>query len=174
MSAPHAAGVATLIRAAAPSLSADDVREILRNTAGDIADAGYDYFTGYGVVNAEAAVTAVGTSAFALSTVPGLLTLTAEPGGSPVMESVEIRNVGASGTINWTASAAATWLSVDPGSGTATDVTPSTLDVTADPTGLAPGIYTGFVTTEGNAANSPVETRVRFAVAPRIVLDPAA
>ncbi|MCH8991586.1 MAG: S8 family serine peptidase, partial [Acidobacteria bacterium] len=171
MASPHAAGVATLIRAASPGISADDVREILRNTADDIAAPGYDYFAGWGVVDAEAAVNAVGTADLALSTVPGLLTLAAEPGGSPVTETIEIRNVGAPGTIDWTASEVETWLSLSPTSGTATNVTPGSIDVTADPTGLAPGIYTSFVTVAGNAANSPVQTRVRFAVAPRIVLD---
>ncbi|MEE8477033.1 MAG: hypothetical protein V3S19_01605, partial [Gemmatimonadales bacterium] len=115
---------------------------------------------------------AVGTAAFALATVPGLLTLTAEPGGSPVTETVEIRNVGAPGTINWTASAVGELgLGLSATSGTATDVAPGSIDVTADPTGRAPGIYTDFVTVAGNAANSPVQVRVRFAIAPRIVLD---
>ena len=171
MASPHVAGVATLIRAASPGLSATDVREILRNTADDIAPTGYDNLAGYGVVDAEAAANAVGTSLFALATVPGLLMLAAEPGGAAATEAVEIRNVGAAGTISWTASGSETWLGLSATSGTATTETPATLDVTADPTGLDPGIYTGFVVVEGNAANSPAQVRVRLAVAPRIALD---
>jgi hypothetical protein len=115
----------------------------------------------------------VASSAFALSLVPGDITMTAEPGGSAALRTVEVRNVGATGTINWTAAADASWIGLSPTSGSAGNSTPGTLEVTADPTGLDVGTYTGFVSVSGNAANSPAEIRVRLAVAERIPLDAA-
>jgi len=53
---PHVAGIAALILAVNPQLNPDEVREILRRTARDIGERGRDDETGYGLVDAEAAV----------------------------------------------------------------------------------------------------------------------
>lgn len=171
MAAPHVTGVAVLVRAARPDLGPEDVRQALYSTADDVDAIGYDIYTGWGVVQAGAAVDAVATSNLALSLVPGEITVVTEPGGDPIVTAVEVRNVGAAGTISWTAADDASWIGLNTSSGTATDVTPGILEVTADPSGLSEGIYTGFVTVAGNAANSPAQMRVRLAVAPRIPLD---
>lgn len=61
---PHVAGVAALVRAADPSLSPVEVRQLLIETADDLSGeqngrkAGWDQFTGYGRVNAFEAVSA--------------------------------------------------------------------------------------------------------------------
>lgn len=57
MAAPHAAGVAGLMRAVNPNLSVANARQILRDTA---QDAGSSYYYGYGIVDALAAVIAAG------------------------------------------------------------------------------------------------------------------
>jgi subtilisin family serine protease len=57
-SAPHVSGVAALVVAANGDLSGLEVRIILDTTATDLGPAGYDRFYGFGLVNAEAAVTA--------------------------------------------------------------------------------------------------------------------
>lgn len=172
MASPHVVGVAALIRAARPDLRVDDVRQIIRNTAEDLFASGYDEEAGWGIVDAAAATASVGTSSFALSLVPGDLTLAIEPGGAPVTRTVEVRNVGASGTIGWSAAADASWLRLNPTAGSANNSTPGLLQVTVDPAGLDVGLRTGFVTLTGNAANSPVQLRVRLAVAERVPLDP--
>ncbi len=62
---PYAAGVAALIKSKDPSLTPAQIRDILTSTATDIVDegpAGWDRYTGYGMVNADAAVGAVGTN----------------------------------------------------------------------------------------------------------------
>jgi subtilisin family serine protease len=173
MATPHVTGVAALVRAARPDLGPDDVRQILYSTADDVNAPGFDVYTGWGVVQAGAAVNAVASTNLALSLIPGSVSLAAEPGGSSVMTSVEVRNVGAAGTINWTATADASWIGLSPTAGTATESTPGSLDVTADPTGLSVGLHTGFITVSGNAANSPAQVQVRFVVAERIPLDAA-
>jgi hypothetical protein len=55
-SAAMAAGVASLLKDIDPGLEGDDLRQILRRTADDIPPQGYDEETGYGRLNANAAV----------------------------------------------------------------------------------------------------------------------
>lgn len=56
MASPVAAGVAAMVRAAHPALTAAEVKELLCATAVDLYTAGRDDQTGYGAVDAEAAV----------------------------------------------------------------------------------------------------------------------
>ncbi|OKH35511.1 hypothetical protein NIES2101_37680 [Calothrix sp. HK-06] len=57
-STPIVTGVATLVWAANPILTAGQVKDILAQTAVDLGAAGYDQYYGYGFVNADAAVRA--------------------------------------------------------------------------------------------------------------------
>ncbi len=57
MACPHVAGVAALVWAANPSLSNEEVREILSSTARNLGSDGKDTLYGHGLVDAEAAVT---------------------------------------------------------------------------------------------------------------------
>jgi bacillopeptidase F len=59
MAAPHVAGSAALMLQASPALSYDDIRGVLALTAVDIEAAGYDFNSGYGRVNAFAAVVTI-------------------------------------------------------------------------------------------------------------------
>ncbi len=59
MAAPHLAGAVALILEAAPGLAPQDVRNLLRNTAKDLGDEGYDYTYGWGLIDVYAAVKAV-------------------------------------------------------------------------------------------------------------------
>ncbi len=54
--APHVAGVAAVILSAAPSLTNQEVRELMWNTSDDLGAAGFDNLYGYGRVNAWAAL----------------------------------------------------------------------------------------------------------------------
>jgi subtilisin family serine protease len=56
MASPHAAGVAALVVGKGPSLTPDDVRRILRESADDRGAPGWDPVFGYGRVNARRAV----------------------------------------------------------------------------------------------------------------------
>jgi subtilisin family serine protease len=60
MATPHAAGVAALLWAAKPSLTADGVESTLKSTCVDLGAAGYDTTFGYGLVDARAALRAAG------------------------------------------------------------------------------------------------------------------
>jgi hypothetical protein len=56
MAAPYVSGVAALIWSQFPNMSRDHVRALLRATADDLGEAGFDEYYGYGLVNAEKAV----------------------------------------------------------------------------------------------------------------------
>lgn len=55
MAAPHVSGVAALILALHPDYGAEEVRQILRASATDAGEAGFDLHFGYGRLNAAAA-----------------------------------------------------------------------------------------------------------------------
>ena len=54
--APHAAAVAALLRQAAPTATPDQIYASLRNTASDMKTPGFDYSSGYGFIQADAAL----------------------------------------------------------------------------------------------------------------------
>ncbi len=55
MATPHVSGVAALIFAAQGDISAEEVRDILINSAEDLGDPGYDEIFGYGLVDVNSA-----------------------------------------------------------------------------------------------------------------------
>ena len=55
-SSPYAAGVAALLLSYDPSLTAEQVRQVLRKTAVDRGDWGFDALYGYGRIDARAAL----------------------------------------------------------------------------------------------------------------------
>ncbi len=69
MATPHISGVASLIWSVNPLLTADQVKQVLLTTAVDISDPGFDIYTGYGRVDAYAAL------AYALVNLPEMQTL---------------------------------------------------------------------------------------------------
>jgi len=64
---PYAAGVGALIRSYNPALSVDEIRTIMRETSVDIGSSGYDSETGYGKIDAYAALLAAGGTACTLN-----------------------------------------------------------------------------------------------------------
>lgn len=58
LSAPHMAGIVSLMFSANPDLLPWKIKEILLNTAKDLGDKGFDYQHGHGYVNAYDAVKA--------------------------------------------------------------------------------------------------------------------
>lgn len=86
----------------------------------------------------------------ALAVAPSSLSFSATQGGAaPAAQSISVTNTG-SGSLPFTVSDDAAWLSVAPASGSAN----ATVGVSVDPAGLAPATYTGTVTVNGGAAGT--------------------
>src|SRR5215510_14363581 len=92
---------------------------------------------------------------------PTSLSFTATAGGSnPANQTITVTNTGG-GTLNFTASDDASWLTVSPASGTA----PSTLTASVNIRGLAAGAYNGTITISATGAtNTPVSVPVTLTV----------
>ena len=75
----------------------------------------------------------------------------------------KITNTG-QGTLNWTASASSSWMSISPASGATTTQT-DVITVSANPTGLTSNIYTAPLTISASGAtNSPQQVLVTLAI----------
>ncbi|SDY89698.1 Subtilase family protein [Evansella caseinilytica] len=59
MAAPHVTGLAGLIRSINPSLTNEDVYDLIRETSDDLGDKGFDPFFGYGEINIRTALEAL-------------------------------------------------------------------------------------------------------------------
>ncbi|MGH9847153.1 MAG: BACON domain-containing protein, partial [Blastocatellia bacterium] len=92
---------------------------------------------------------------------PSSLSFTATAGGAnPANQVINISNTGG-GTLNWTATDNASWLSTGPASGTA----PSALTASVNMAGLAAGTYNGAITISATGAtNTPVNVPVTLTV----------
>ena len=89
--APHAAGVAALMLEMRPALPPATVYSILQNTALDMATPGFDFDTGFGLIQADAAVRAALGASFTLG-----LTLNrhSASAGDPVQLTLTRTNTG--------------------------------------------------------------------------------
>ncbi len=144
--APHVAGVAALIWAVNPSLTADQVRDFMRETADDLGTPGYDEFFGFGLLNA----------AMALQATPHLLQITPHELHFLVNEfgvisppSQRIINPNTGG-LTWQARTQAKWLVIEGLS----ETTPSSVTVTVDLSTIPNcGRYAGQIIVESNQRN---------------------
>jgi len=93
---------------------------------------------------------------------PSGLTFSGIQGGSvPPTQALDISNSGG-GTLNWTASSGAAWLTLSPADGTA----PTTVTVSVDITGLSAGVYDGAITVDATgASNTPQVVPVTLTIA---------
>ncbi len=86
-SSPIAAGVAALVLAQAPSLTASGLVSLLENNSDDLGAPGYDPYYGYGRINAYRAVSA----AAALNVPPPVTTISTPGNGSSVSGNVSVQ-----------------------------------------------------------------------------------
>ncbi len=94
-------------------------------------------------------VTFTVTAAPTISLNPSSLNYTATQGAAnPANQTVSLTNTG--GTLNWTVSDSASWLSVSPASGSSS----STLTTAVNTSGLAAGTYNGTITVSATGSSS--------------------
>ncbi len=82
-SAPLVAGIASLVWAKNPNLTAAEVKRILLNSARDIGEPGNDQFSGYGMVDARAALT-TSKDFFIAASISGVKVVAGPAGGQAV------------------------------------------------------------------------------------------
>ena len=100
------------------------------------------------------------TSPMAAISFPSSVSFAATVGSNPANQIISLGNSG-SGTLNYTLSADAAWLTVAPASGQA----PQNLSLSVDVTGLASGVYTGTITIDApSAVNNPVRIPVYLTI----------
>ena len=107
------------------------------------------------------------------------MSFTGSQGGpAPASQTFNVTNAETSGgTLNWTAVSNQSWLTVSPGSGTASNTAPSTVTVTASTGGLTVGTYSGTVTISAAGASGspkvlPVTVTVTAPVPPSLSVSP--
>ena len=87
---------------------------------------------------------------------PGSMTFTgAEGGANPAAQTLSITNTGG-GTLSWSASESASWLSLSPASGTTTTET-DTISVSVNTAGLTTNTYTGIITLTASGSTNPTQ-----------------
>jgi hypothetical protein len=89
---PHAAAIAGLIKSANPSFTPEQIRAALTGTAIDIEAPGVDRDSGAGIIDAFAALQALGVPGFANLEL-GAVTSTENPGGSSNLD-IQLKNTG--------------------------------------------------------------------------------
>jgi len=107
-------------------------------------------------------IMAVASSASTITVAPSSVQFAYTLGGTvPAAQSLKITNTG-SGTLSWSATASASWLSLSASTGTA----PSTLSVSVSPASLSAGTYSGTIQISATgASNTPVTVAVSLTVA---------
>jgi thermitase len=170
MATPHVSGLAVLIWAIAPSLSRDEVLQILKDTADKVGAypyvGGRNDYLGYGRVNAARAVCQAAWPGLSLS--PTSLNVLVSPGQSTT-RTISLMNPSRQ-PINWTANVSAgnPWLSLaPPTSGSVAYPATASLSLLINATGLSPGIYDGLVRITGTSPcrNLQLDLPVRLQVA---------
>jgi hypothetical protein len=167
MASPHVAGAAALYLSANPGATPAAVASALTSNA----TVGVVKSPGSGSPNLLLFTGFIAPAGPVIVLSPTSFSFTGQQGGAnPATQTLNISN-GGSGTVNWTASGNATWLSLSPTSGTA----PSTVTVTASTAGLAAGTYTAAITVSAPGASTQtasVTLTVTAAGTPVITLSP--
>lgn len=90
-------------------------------------------------------------------------------GANPESQTLEISN-DQTGTLSWTVSPGASWLSLDPTAGQVTGLEKGLVTVSVNLAGLAAGTYSTSVEITGNATNSPQSVPVSLTILPVITI----
>jgi uncharacterized protein (TIGR03437 family) len=125
-----------------------------------------------GNINVPVTLSISAATAVILVSQSGLTFTAVSQGGAPLPQSFGVLNIG-QGSMNWAVSAqtlsgGSNWLQLSSSSGTVTQpfLDVSLVNVSIDPTGLAPGNYSGRIQVTSAAANSPQLLTVTVNVLP--------
>lgn len=93
--APHAAAVGALMLQANENLNPTEVRDILKNSAIDMSTSGFDYLTGAGLIQADAAVQEVYANLCNISVISVDSPPSLEPGDTTYSVGIKVKYAGA-------------------------------------------------------------------------------
>lgn len=169
MATPFVSGLAALVWSYEPTLTYDQVRSVIENTADDLGTTGWDELYGHGRINAWQAL-----NSLSLKTTPAQLTMMMDDASNPIVQTIELSTSNAS-LITWTASIspAVSWLTISsPVSGTvSTASSPVGVSVIA----TQPSLYNTYTTTivisgtnASGAVFGPRTTEVELYYLPKI------
>ena len=154
MATPHVVGVAALILAAQPGLSLDGLRQKLQDGALDLGSAGYDEYTGGGLVRAQNSLGGGSPPP------PVPLTLAVSPASRSVSAQVGAAVAGSNATVTlagdnssttaWTAAKRKSWTTLTTASGTGS----GTVAWSRSTAGLAAGTYVDTITVSATGVAS--------------------
>ena len=120
--------------------------------------------------NATFNLTVLPSATGTLQVLPAQITFASETGQpAPAPQTVQIVNSDGH-TEPWTSVSSAPWLSVSPPAGATT----ASVNVTVDPSGLAPGSYSGTVTFATPSGQEPLFVALTITAKPALVASPAA
>jgi serine protease len=165
MACPHAAGVAALMLAVAPTLTPTQIETLLKNTAVDLGAPGRDDLYGYGLVDAYEAVYAAQNGAVSGSPVLGVTPLALSFGKLTTTLSSQVANFGSGLLSLTTLTPSAAWLSATavPSSSSTSDT--ASVAVSVDRSGLADGDYNGTITVASNGGTEVIAVSMTVDVA---------
>ncbi len=146
--APHAAGLAALLWSFVPSLTDEQLLELMQSSAVDLGAAGWDIYYGYGRVDAGNALDAV------ILSVPSGLNILIDNDSEGTVGSINIQTLDPTPTrsVTWSASMDPTypWLSLSTSSGTVSGSQPTgQIGLAIDGYPASYGSYTTTVTIAG-------------------------
>ena len=160
MAAPHVAGVAALLLAVDPTLTVPQLENILLTTSTDRGAPGRDDIYGEGLVNAFAAVQ-LANGGGGVTPVLGLSSTSVLLNNNNTAISVAVSNVGAGllelTTLNISTQTGGSWLSANSvpiQNPTSSDS--SSIEIQANITGLADGVYSGAVEVVSNGGTRTI------------------
>ncbi len=155
MATPHVAGVAALMKSIYPALTPEEFDGLLAGgyLTRDLGDSGRDNYFGYGMIDAEKAVTVAKESA-ENGYIPAIMTVSPSSisfGTALTSSEVTVSNLSGGTLTVSSAVSDSSWLSV-----TATDTDSTSLGtytITVDRSGLSNGSYSGTITFSGSSQN---------------------
>jgi hypothetical protein len=159
--APHIAAIAALLKQAAPEMTPAQVQTALRTTATDIETSGIDYASGYGLVNADAALLWIRPNVTVDKTPINLYGYEGRFGATAAHFTLTNTVASRGGMMKWTATTDAPWLHVNRTSGRAN--ASDEISVWADTNGLtAPGATAHVVITLEHCVQNSISIPVNL------------
>jgi minor extracellular protease Epr len=141
MASPHVVGVVALLVQAHPTWTVAQIQAALQSMAADIYTAGFDNYTGWGLV--QAPTSGGGTVPLAIAVTPSARSVSVQQGNAAPSDNATVTITGTNAsTTAWSATKKRTWLTFTNSSGSGS----GSVTWTRNASGLAVGTYVDTIT----------------------------